>query len=372
REGALDSKENELNKREGALLPKENELNEREQGLVPKEQELSAKEQELRAKERNLSAKEQELSAEKQDLDARKKELAELEQGIRNNTRQKETEAIREELRKSVRTELEEEFAEQFKKIAQENKKLDQRVRSIDAYEEFKLEEIASRIRTQYKINDPEVKVYENYGEQMVVTSRMLNNHSHVLRNCSDNTIVNLVDAMKDNNGHISAEILKATENILKAKKYCYVDDLPAMIKAIKDEYGRLDNDKYGFCIALLAMPGTSFYTVLDSMTKKFKLTGNPAEKLKCPEPSFVSPYKILVSYNMLKGRWESSKYWNNMTSGCNQSLNTKLEYLSIEKKKEYIDALEKTQYWARYHDCDTGNRTSEAISKVISRLQTD
>ena len=321
---------------------------------------------ETEAKRQNL---ESEINAKRQELDDREKEL---------NMRIEAMDDFDKQTRIDIRAELEQEFSKQREEIeaarqeiAAQEKGLKIKLEQANAYFEATEKEIASKLRTLYKIPDDEVQDYENYGEQMVVTSRMLNNHSHVLRNCSDNTIVNLVDAMKDNNGHISAEILKATENILKEKTYCYVDDLPEMIKAIKDENGGLDSDKYGYCIALLAMPGTSFYSVLDSMTKKFKLTGNPAEKLKCPEPSFVAPYKTLVSHNMLKGNWGSNTYWNDMTSGCNKSLNTKLEYLSIEKKKEYIDALEITQYWARYHNCDTTNQTSEAISKVISRLQT-
>ena len=234
--------------------------------------------------------------------------------------------------RKQIQAGLEEEYAvkeqklaEREQKLANDEKELMERLSAADEY--FKMEEGALRLK--YGISDEEVKYYVHNGEQMTVVTAMLNKKASILKNCDEKSIRDLVQSMRNKDGQISAEMIKAVKAIIELKNYCYVDDLPMIIKSIKDENGELDSVKYGYCISMLALKGTTYPGVLESMKEEFKL-----------DESYTIEDIEETLKNGLSDTSAASDYSENIVE-MDVVLESKIEYFSMERKQQLIEGID-------------------------------
>ena len=336
-ENSIKTRKEELDKREKDLNTQKNELDSRETAVEARENQVTQKESNVEAERQSFDAERQSFEAERQKLET---EMADRKQKLENEEQKlkerldayDELDALR---RQDIRTELEQEYAGRENQLVQQEKELMERLAAADTLEELTLNEVSSKVRTLYKIEDNDVQIYENEGEQMVQVAKILNECKLRFENCTENTVTELTESMQDNNGNISVDMLKALENILKAKTYCYVDDLAKIIKAIKDDKGEIDSVKYGHCIALLSLPNSTYKSILDNMVSKFELS----KDLLIPKADHHTiSSEILEHIN--QGYTPYGTHWAKIVAMCDSNKNIKIEYIDPNTKENFIQII--------------------------------
>ena len=256
---------------------KENNLNNIKCELNKKEKQLELQKQafetEKQAHDKNLNLRQQELKKRNAQLDNREKELNKLEQKIIRDTRKNTTESIRQEEKDAAISALSEKYLEVAKQEAALAKKENDLINTENILKDSEVEKLLSDFRAYHGIDDPKVTSYDNFAEQMVNITQILNNQGNRLKGVSASTPTNLIKLLQDDDGVITQKKLQFMERILKTSKICDTQDLADAINIVINNSDNMDDfSKATHFISLLSLNNVSFVAAVKSFSEYYNL----------------------------------------------------------------------------------------------------
>lgn len=229
--------------------------------------------------EKNVRGFEEYKASQLEKLAKREAEIA----GIEDSVRKTKTEALREELKQEYKEreasllQQEQELAERTKKfdkhVAEENGKLNQRVRNLDFLEALKFEQITGKVMALYGLTEHKLKTYEDKGIKTLVVSNMINKYN---RNRVDNKLDwrcldSIVRAMENKDGKISLDMVRLVEKILEGVKSVDSATLIIALMSLKDANGNLDSDKVTYFLSYLPFSNICLADIVEKIDNEYK-----------------------------------------------------------------------------------------------------
>ena len=348
---------------------RESKLNNRQQELNQREKELEVQKQcfksEKQAQNEVLSIKQKEIETRNEQLDNREQELNEFEKKIIRDTRKDTIESIRKEEKEAALTALSEKYIEIAKHEAELEKKENDLINTESILKDSEVEKLLSDFRAYHGIDDPKITSYNNFAEQMVSVTEILNNQGRSLKGVTASTPANLIKLLQDDDGVITRKKLQFTERMLKTGKICDTQDLSDAINIVINNSDNMDDfNKTAHFLALLSMNNVSFVAAIKSFADHYNIE-TPYKK--------VEDGKIREVVNDLDKDQRSCGlnaygYRPHIEEGVrlyNQFV--KIQDLSLYSRTELEQAISSLE---RLRDRETHRTMGENFEKMIDKIQ--
>ncbi|MBR1460759.1 hypothetical protein IJ596_03895 [bacterium] len=151
-----------------------------------------------------------------------------------------------EQIRAQIMTDLQKRVEELQQRDAQLQKKdaaLNDRLKGFSINKDKIDENMESAFRVVNGIENSEVSLYKNIGEQLYVVGKSIKSHKNKLTNKSSSTLVEIAKVMQNNEGNISVDMIDFVDKALEAQNMT-VKNLKSAISMVKDENGNINPEK--------------------------------------------------------------------------------------------------------------------------------